>query len=286
MFPTSPRGTIARLALFAVLVGNALIAIVLADVVVGSTIQPLDMSRVEEAIIQRIRFEMYWWGRPESYRQGATLPLKVASDGRRFVAMVEDFELLPDGRSVTGYFRGVQGEKRTWIVQSSRTPVKNGTDVANGAWWRVEPDLTNPSIEGGVLTMPADGVPRTAEDGAAKERMRHALLSSVREQLSWNVARRGEKLPPSVTLVVADFNVEDPTAFVLVEDQDKVYEVYLFDPGDPTDPRYREGPFLVWPVEGRPKAEARLRSKVRELGAAYEVTLSSRLHEATMVPTP
>lgn len=252
----------------------------------GDTRLSLDVPRVKEAIVQQIRFQMYWWGREDQYRQGETLPLHIASDGRRFIAMAEDFELLPDGRHVVAIFKGEQGKERTRIWQSSGTPHAPG-DTLEGEWWvKFDPDLKNPNVVHDTLTVPANEVPQIAPDSPEKIRMRDLVVNSVKEQLSWNVVHRREELPPSVTLVVGDFNVEDPNAFVLVEEQQRVYEVYLFDPAEPTNPKYREGPFLVLPIEGRPTDDAFLRTRVRGLGRLRQVTLSLDSSEPSPGRTP
>jgi hypothetical protein len=255
------------------------VVILLVQVAVGSHAVPqdpgVDLARVKDAIAHRIRFEMYWWGREDLYRQGEVLSLQVAHRGPLFVARIDDYEVRGDDSRIAAFFKGRQGDTRTWITQSSRTPVESLSHPGEVEWWtRLDRRLRGAGIIHDVIKIPYVEVPHFKNDDRTKSGVRRAIVAAMQGQLSWNLLHRQMRIPSLVTLIVADFNVEDPAAFVLVAELDAVYEVSLYDPADKNDPRFREGgELLALPFEGRPEDEAEIASKIRALGARHRVKL-------------
>ena len=228
---------------------------------------PPDVAPVRDAVIRQLGVEVYWWGR-DTYRRATPLALEVVRDGPRFVARVDDLERRRDGTRVDGVLKGVTADGRAWVTTSGGTPVERGAPPPGDWWKKFWPTVEHPVVVHDTIVLPMDCTPRRAPATPSHERMLAAVVDAMREAL------RGDR-KRDVTLVVADFDVDQPATFVLVEGEgDPVYEVSLFDPDDRSDPRWSDAGLLANRVEHDREAGF-LRPRIRKHGLVREIALAA-----------
>jgi hypothetical protein len=118
--------------------------------------------------------------------------------------------------------------------------------------------------------------------------MIETVVRSIREDLTQYRDLGITQYPEEVTLVIANFNVDDLDTYVLVLPQKDVYLVKLHDPDWEDDPAYQERGYFARDI---PNAEHRraLIPKIREQGVIRKVHLDARIEPSStpaIRPTP
>ena len=130
----------------------------------------------------------------------------------------------------------------------------------------------NPFLVRDSIIIPTATKPKIDMNDKARGRVRATVLKSVQDRLLFYASAEGRKLPEKVTLVLGDFNVGDPMAYVLLQETGTVYEVELHNSGDPPDLLLEdERPLLARPFAGRPQDERWLATRIRKMGESYPV---------------
>lgn len=225
-------------------------------------------ASIKEALRKSLCYELYWQG--QKFQVGVPLPLQVKILEGRFLAWVDDLKATHHVR-MSGFFMG---------------RVKDGRSIAvltRG----YNPDLS-PQAPGyaedrqhfvagamkDTLTIPADCTPRYDPPTAEKARKLKTVVSTMQKQISSLVRMGAARYPPEITLIVADFNIDYPSTYVLVEPAGDLYTLTLHDPEDYDSDLYeRQGEYPLRWVRVAPHLRDLL-GKIRRHGIIQKILLT------------
>jgi len=178
-----------------------------------------------QAIIRTICRDVYWHN--ARYRLGQSLPLEVRLEDNKFYAWLEDLEIGKNLRMAYFYEGGIKDEKGaiTFVYGynlASRHP--------QPAQFFTQRDKFQQNTIRTILTLPnacpLELDPLTPEKG----RMIQTVVETMEKQLRLPIFN----FPDEVTITIADFNVDYPLTYVLINQPSatEMVVVYLHDPDD------------------------------------------------------
>jgi len=231
---------------------------------------------VKDALRRYLCFEVYWYG--WNRNQSVPLPLRVKVEGGKFFAWIEAAE-VSQGDQVDLFIVGrLKGDSAAVVfregynvrLMSSAPGYNKNRSIFDSA------DVIRDTI-----TIPNDCVPRYDVSNSQKERMLNTVVSTMEKHLSWLVRERRANFSRDVTLIIANFNVDYPETWVLVEPSDSqqfssskpadLYSVTLHDPQDYDSDKYEvqgEYPSAYVPIKPYHKA---IIDKVRKHGIVRKI---------------
>lgn len=225
---------------------------------------------VKDAIIRSICHEVYW--DEQRYRLGAVLPLEIKMEGARFYAWVEHLEVSKRNR-MSFFYEGRIKEGKGAVI--SRTGYNmNITDWTPASrFFEYRSHFDKDAVKT-TLETPRDCAPRYDPPTPQKERMVETVVSTMRIQMSDYVRRGFVKYPKEITIVIADFNVDYPWTYVLVEGPGKLYYWVILHSGRDydSDQWEREGEYPFTSIEIEPVDKSRL-AKIRRHGIRRKIVL-------------
>ena len=221
------------------------------------------MERIQRAVVSSLCYDIYWqgdFGSGENYRRAEPLPFVLVLRGEKFYMRIMPVGVLPNGQPFEARRVGLDRLDRTIVASNSAYE-----------WERVFAD--GPWIQGRLM-IPRDCTPHYASSTPQKERMLATVLSTMERTLSRFRQREPMKYPRTLDLVIADFNVEYPMTYVLVDSEHAVYTIALHNAQDfDSDAYEREG---IYPVGYRvigPHTKE-LIEKIRKHGIRRAIVLS------------
>jgi hypothetical protein len=215
-------------------------------------------ARIKTAVTRSLCYDVYWGG-GRFYRKGVPLPLKIKIEGTKFYAQLQDVGDLGK-RSVSLYQIG--------LVRAESAVVTHNFERG------LEKRFLDTPVISDVLTIPTDCTPRYDPPAPQKERMLQTVVSTLKKQLSSFVRAGVWKYPSGVRLTIADFNVDYPSTYILVEPPGHLYSVTLHNPQDYDSDLYeRQGEYPFGEIRVRPHHRPLL-AKIRKHGIVRKITLT------------
>lgn len=240
------------------LLAQALLAMPLAA---GDEVQRVD--RIRDAVVDALCFSVYWggnFGYGGHFQRGVPVPFRLVMRGDAFYVWLKPIGFVgprhdPAEAKLVGTDRG----GRAVVVSNSAYE-----------WETVFSEGT--TIEGSV-TIPRDCTPRYAPWSPLKERMVATVVSTMERGLN-RLRGVGDRYPREVELVIADFNVEYPSTYVLVEPANQLFMLTLHDPQDYGSGQYeRDGEYPFSYLVVKPHL-AELLNKIRRYAIRRHIVLS------------
>lgn len=214
------------------------------------------VALIKAAVIRYICFDEYWGG-DALYKRDKPLTMRVIIDGNNFYSKAEDAYSF-HGNIIPMYQIGVLKPDKAVVTHN------------------FEMDMKKRFAEGPVITttlaLPADCTPKYDPTTPKKELMLRTVVRTVQDHLDDWAKKNIAKYPRDLTLVVADFNVDYPRTYILVEQTNKVYRVSLHNPQDYDSDEYeREG---YYPFGEQYNPAKSLIEKIRRHGIRKEIILN------------
>jgi hypothetical protein len=242
---------------------------------------------IDVALKRRLCFEVYWWGSGD-YRRGVPLAVNAIIDRDWFYARIEKLRpgLGPEAEPWTGLYEGTLNSQGARVVTNSASPESKFWDegvVGTFKPWLRQWFAERPTISLDVI-IPADCSPRYDPPSAEKDRMMANVVASVQRALEGFAARRAGGFPPypnQVHVLIADFNIDYPNTYVLIEEPLEFYSVALHEPNGTDEKAYqREGNYIAGSAitgtlseEDIRAEEARLAGLIRAHGIPRTIVL-------------
>jgi hypothetical protein len=125
-----------------------------------------------------------------------------------------------------------------------------------------------------AITIPTDCNPRYDPPTPRKQRMLETVINTLQKHLSVFMRSGVSKYQSQITLTIADFNVDYPSTYILVEPPGHLFTVTLHNPQDYDSDLYeREGEYPLREVRVKPHHKDLL-EKIRKHGIVRKVTLA------------
>lgn len=225
-----------------------------------------EVSSIKNALLRRLCFEIYWeW----SDRPSSTLPMRIRIEDESFRIWINDLRVTKKAH-MAGYFVGRLRNGRAAIIHSEAYNI-NLTPSVPG-YVENKPLFDAKDVIEDTLILPSDCTPRYDPISPQKELMLRTVVSTVQKTLSSWVKEGIAKYPREVTLIIADFNVDYPSTYILVKPINKVYSVTLHDPQDYESDEYeRSGEYPFGEVYNKSKS---LLAKIRKHGIVRKIVLT------------
>jgi hypothetical protein len=225
------------------------------------------ITPIKEALIRWLCYEAYWHRAPE-IESGAIVPLEVKIEGDKFLIWSKDLK-FKDLKNMEGYYWGQMSKGKVAIIRSELYP-KDSTPTNQQVKYRHQ--FESIRIIKDTLIMPANCTPQYDPMTAHKELMINTVAGTVQKQMSETVRLGISKYPMEVTLIIADFNIDYPYTYILVEPVNKVYSVTLHDPQDYDSDEYeREGEY---PFGEEYSVSKELLEKIKKHGIIRKIILT------------
>jgi hypothetical protein len=223
----------------------------------ANQIEESQLAQIKSAIIRSLCYVVYWGGGDFYYRTGIPLPTKIKIEGNKFYAKIKD---------VGKYGKPYVSAYQVGLLKTAKT---GGAVVTHNFEIGMDKDLffKGESVVDDVLTIPTDCTPKYDPMTPKKERMIKTIVNSMKDTFSRWVKTDIAKFPRELTLIIADFNIDYPQIYVLVEPMNEFFRVTLHDPQnyDKDDDEYMFG------EEHRmPKS---IQEKVRKHGIIRKIVL-------------
>lgn len=179
---------------------------------------------IKEAVNRWLCYEVYWG--EASHRLGKTYPLFIRLEGEKFFALANDLEpILRD--PTAGFYIGRLRNGKAAVISGERYNVKLNPPLPS--YLKAQRLFESQSIIKTTFTMPPDCTPKYDSVTPQKELMINTVVKTMQKNLNMFVSMGIAKYPKEVTLIIADFNIDYPYTFVLVEQTKEVYIVTLHD---------------------------------------------------------
>ncbi len=218
---------------------------------------------IKTAIIRSLCYDVYWaggWGSGEDYRRGEALPLKLLIEGETFYARIDPIGFF-------GKNKQPMRAERIGIVRSDQAVV-----VANSMYGSMDELFATKPIIKDTITIPTDCTPHYDPPTPQKELMLQTVISTMQKQLSDFVRLGIWKYKGEVTLIISDFNIDYPSAYILVEQTKDVFSVTLHDPQNYDSEEYEQtGEYPFGQVYNTSKS---LLIKIRKHGIVRKIVLT------------
>lgn len=222
------------------------------------------IARIKNAMVKSLCYDVYWaggWGHGEHYQRGVQLPFKIVIEGEKFYARVDPIGFVGKDRQPARATRiGIDRDGRTVVISNYE---KDMEQIFSGS-----------SLIEDALVIPTDCTPHYDPPTPQKERMLQTVVSTMQKQLSSFVRMGAATYPQKVTLTIADFNIDYPSTYILVEPPGHLYTVTLHNPQNYESDEYeREGEYPLGEIQVKPHLKPLL-AKIRKHGVIREIVLT------------
>jgi len=211
-------------------------------------------ERIASAVVHDLCDDIYW-GRPDSEVQGHRCPLTIAVEGDRFYARIK---FRPNHLPSHSDYWGIDDGQRASIRGNY---LRDLDEKLRTNWIETE------------ITVPKDCTPHYDPETPEKRRMIETIVRSTQQDLSqW----RNQGIRPyskQVSLIIADFNVDDLYTYVLVVPQRDVLEVALHDPTWKDDAGYQQQGYISGTISDKHQRR-QLVSKIQRHCVTREVQMN------------
>ncbi len=226
----------------------------------ANQIEESQLAQIKSAIIHDLCREIYLGG-GKHYKRDVPLPLKIKIEGNKFYAKLEKLGMSPGGHITQLYQIG--------LLKTAKT---GGAVVTHNFERDIDNRFIDKSVINDTFTIPSDCTPRFDTTTPQKELMLRTIVSTMKNQLGDFVKLGIWKYQGEVTLIIADFNIDYPETYILVEPMKKVYGVRFHDPENYDSDEYeREGEY---PFGEEYSISKELLAKIRKHGIIQKITLT------------
>jgi len=250
-----------------------------------SPVKTAQITVVKNAVVRYSCFQVYWhgWNR----KQGTPLPLQLRIEGDEHLSL--PYEIKADGKRFIAWIKGVEFHRGNRIDQFLTGRVSNDSAaiiLSEGYNADLRPPVPGHAenrsrfkgsqVITDTLTIPTDCTPRYDSPTPQKERMLRAVVTTMEKRLSSFVRTGAAQYPKEVTLIIADFNVDYPSTYILVDLPGELYtySVTLHDPQDYDSDQYeREGEYPFGNIRIKPEHKELL-AKIRKHGIVRKIILA------------
>jgi hypothetical protein len=255
-----PGPVVARRGRMLANIGVAAYMLLLAPLATGQETQQVD--RIVEAAVNALCYSVYWggnFGYGGDYRQGVPIPFRLVVSGDAFYMSVKPI-----------LFSGPQRqpfEKRLVGTHHRGQPI-----VVSGSAYEWDAVFADSKPIEGHVTIPRDCTPRYAAWSPLKERVMATVVSTM--ELRLKTEAKGP-VPREVELLIADFNVEYPSTYVLVErPKQQLFMLTLHNPQDYGSDEYeRSGDYPLTHIVIQSR-HAELLQKIRKHAIKRRIVLA------------
>ena len=216
------------------------------------------------AVRRFVCFSEYWSNRPDT----DLLSVAVRTDGRFAYAWIEGLHWLYSVPHVAVSLQLASEEGKAAIVSSNEynaDALKGITDFEDE-----KNRVFGAPHENRPLKL-SECAPEFDSDTPMKQRMLANIERTIVGQLMEFNANAGAHYPRRLNIVIANFNVESKTTYILIPDTSEVMYVTLHD-YEPFDDTVEKGTYLSQPVYRRSEIRL-LRGKIMKIGIEREVQL-------------
>jgi hypothetical protein len=242
--------------------GRTLIALLGAAVLCGGP-TPASAQIDVDAVLYAIKAEYclsdYWVPNPS--RAAETWPVSVRIDGNLGYAWVEQLR-KPRTHWATFYEIALEGGKPT---VTSRMGYNIEVMQESPGYRESRSKVFGVDVHAAELKVPFKCTRVFEPNTPAKLAMVDKIQRSVAKILPFG--RHAERLPKRVTIVIANFNVDDGMTYVVIRETKEVLGVLLVSENAPTD-----GSYIVWDTSNRHEWP-QIRSRTMSTGIEREIQL-------------
>ncbi len=206
-----------------------------------------EVDLVKEAITRRLCYESYWQHGPDV--SAKRLPIIIKIDKEKFNAWIK--ELYVDKAGIMeGTYEGILEDGNAIVVNSGGSIV-NYSFMKKKEFWS---DSDNKSINRDTLIIPFDCTPNYDTSTPKKELMLRTIISTIQKNFRDFARLNNSKYQNEVTVLIADFNIDYQSTFVLVKGTDDLYFITLHDMQNYYNDEYeKNGEYPLGEVFNKPK---------------------------------
>ncbi len=184
------------------------------------------LSIVKDAMARFVCYQKFWMG--NDYVEGASVAMEIKFEGEKFYAWTNDLpaKVFVDLHFTSFYAGRLKDGKGAITFADGHNNELPGLPPQLREYRR---HFESGAIVKDTLTIPVDCAPRYDPPTPKKELMVKTVISTMRKLLN-NFASGGiAKYPKEVKLIIADFNMDYPFTYVIVEPVKEVYIIRLHD---------------------------------------------------------
>jgi len=238
----------------------------------------------KDAVRRWLCWDKYWgWG---PYELGRVVPAKIKFDGKAFYVRIDDIVVTDQVRMAAFYMGRIKEGHAAVILREAydmndRPPKKKKRQFEN-----VGPVVSGPGLreqrkaifENGStifadLSIPTDCTPHYDAPTTEKELMISTIVKTMRSRLAGLFTENGSVNATRVKIIIANFNVDYPSTYVLVEPTNEVKTVTLHDAQDYDGHAFEKAGAYPAGVVEEPSQE--LISKIKRDGIVKEIDIKS-----------
>jgi hypothetical protein len=183
------------------------------------------LAPIKDALSRSLCYGVYWRG--ADHKLEANLKLEVKLEGEKFFVWINDLEITK-ANHMAGFYIGKIKNGQGAIINGEAYSI-NLTPPVPG-YSKNRPLFETGHVIKDTLTIPTDCTPKYDPASPRKERMLQTIVNSMKDTFSRWVKTDIAKFPRELTLIIADFNIDYPETYVLVEPMNEFFRVTLHDP--------------------------------------------------------
>jgi len=226
------------------------------------------VASVKQALSQALCYGVYWMG--SNYDLGRSLPIQIRMDGPEVFVWIPDLEVTKSDH-MAGFFVGRLKEGKGVVTHAESYNINLTPPLP--AYLKNRRYFETGTVIKETLTMPEDCTPNYDPSSPQKELMVRTVVSTMQKTLGRWAKTSIKKYPAEVNIIIADFNIDYPSTYVLVKPGDELYSVTLHDPQDYDSDEYeREGIYPLGERRVEPGME-NLLAKIRKHGITRKIVL-------------
>jgi hypothetical protein len=178
---------------------------------------------IKDALVRRICYEEYW--RESDMKTGVSLAVEMRCQGSMFDAWLFDASSAKDYKVIYWFWGRKKGEETAVIAREG----------FNMAWPKKWIDEKRRMAFGNNLTVtdrlviPRNCVPESFESSSEKELFVKAIVETMVGYLRRDIKEGWRKYPDKVHLLIANFNVDYPKTYVIVDETKNAFVINLHD---------------------------------------------------------
>lgn len=176
-------------------------------------------------------YDDYWRGR--IFGPGSYIPIKIKFDKDKFNVMASGDLSSGDGLAFFFYTGRFKDGKAAIIRMAGYSTDLNGKGKVGPVFEKRRQEFTNGNVYKDSMVMPIDCTPQYDPPDAQKELMLHSIIKTVRGMLFSDMKSEGKTNQYSeYTITIANFNVDYPYTYVLIEPTGNILSITLHNVSD------------------------------------------------------
>jgi len=222
-------------------------------------------DEIKKALLRRICYDSYWQG--ENILLRRTVPIETVVEGDRFFVRINDLRVVR-GSNMVGFYQGIIRDGKAFVSLVEEWNIRIAPSGPYGKNWK---HSGAGRVISNSLLLPNDCTPKYDPSSARKEAMLRTVVNTMKFGLHFMPGQSLPGHPVEFTLTIANFNVDYPYTYVLVEPSREFFRVRLHDFSDSESGEYeKEGQYPYEQIYEKVSQE--LVQKVREHGIVFKIT--------------